>query len=284
MKSINLYWLYQLGLAIHPLLEIKPETTFAEADFRLYIASSWLEYLLDDGYVPLTVCKPVGRKLLSAANAATDANPANTVTPGESVVDAALGYSLAYNITSAVREFEIIFSAELQSLATYFVSKKGIYNTSDLIEHADNAIPEKIRASLPDDAKQDICQAGRCLAFDLPTAAGFHVLRAAEGVIRQYYGLVIGTLPKAKSRNWGAYIKVLGEHGADARILAALGQIKDLQRNPIMHPEVTLDVEDALTIFNMAQGVMVAMVKDMEARKAATALAVAAPVSAVATP
>jgi hypothetical protein len=278
MQRINLYWLYQLGMNVHPTLDIKPETKFRDASFKLWLVSAWLEYLLEDKYVPLTVCKPVGNKLLNALNAVADADPASQA-EGEPVdpaaADAVLGHSLSYNITSAAREFEIVLSAELQALATYFVSKKGIYDTTDLIEHADNAFPPSIYSSLTDDMKHDVCQAGRCLAFDLPTAAGFHILRAAESVIRQYYTVVVGTLPKAKARNWGVYIRVLGEHGGDAKILAALGQIKDLQRNPIMHPEVTLDAEDALTIFNMAQGVIVAMVKDIAVRRAANVTALA---------
>ncbi len=41
-------------------------------------------------------------------------------------------------IKSALREFEIVFSAELPNLATYFVDQKGIYPTKDLIENAEN--------------------------------------------------------------------------------------------------------------------------------------------------
>jgi hypothetical protein len=284
MQRINQYWFYQLGMVIHPLADLKGGMPLQTVIIDIYYARDWLEYLLSDRFIPLVISKPAGRRLLSALDAVIQppqpepgvgivVGDRDVAPPGEEgeAAEPVLTFQQAYAITSALQVFETVLSAELQALASYFVSKKGIYETSDLIENADNALPDTIRATLTDEAKHDICQAGRCLAFDLPTAAGFHVLRAAESVIRQYYGLVVGALPKAKARNWGAYIKVLGEHGGDARILAALGQIKDLQRNPIMHPEVTLDMEDALTLFNMTQGVIVAMVKDMEKRRAATA-------------
>jgi len=36
------------------------------------------------------------------------------------------------------------------------------------IEHVDHTFDEDVRAILPENAKHDICQAGRCLAFDYP--------------------------------------------------------------------------------------------------------------------
>ena len=41
-------------------------------------------------------------------------------------------------------------------------------------------IPQETRKNLDDAVIGDIREAGRCLVFDLPTAAGFHVLRAIE--------------------------------------------------------------------------------------------------------
>lgn len=133
----------------------------------------------------------------------------------------------------------------------------------------------------------EVRQAGKCLAFELATSAGFHILRAAEDVIREYYGELAGTLPQKKSRNWGRYIDGLKKHGADLKVIAALEQIKDMHRNPIIHPEVTLTMEEAITLFGMVIGAMVAMVMELEklrAAKAAAAATPAAPAAASGTP
>ena len=41
--------------------------------------------------------------------------------------------------------------------------------------------------SLPPIAQFDFGEAGKCIAFERPTAAAFHILRATEGVLRFYY-------------------------------------------------------------------------------------------------
>src|SRR5262249_1617525 len=63
--------------------------------------------------------------------------------------------------------------------------EKGIFSTNDLIENAENAIPKAIRDAVPAEALDDWKQAGKCIVFELPTAAGFHLIRATEAVIRK---------------------------------------------------------------------------------------------------
>jgi hypothetical protein len=106
-------------------------------------------------------------------------------------------------------------------------------------------------------------------------------VRATEAVIREYYRAVVGTVPKVKARNWGSYIKLLKTKGADSKIITVLEQIKDTYRNPIVHPGDVLEMEDAIILFGMAQGVIVSMMKDIVTRKAASGKpALAVPASA----
>ena len=92
-----------------------------------------------------------------------------------------------------------------------------------------------------------INQAGRCLAFEVPTAALFHMFRAADSVLRRWYKQVTGVEPKVKMRNWGTYIRKLRECGVDEKILSALEQIKELHRNPVIHPEAQISIEEVLS-------------------------------------
>src|SRR3546814_11973446 len=73
-----------------------------------------------------------------------------------------------------------------------------------------------VRSSVANDinamAKQEFKAAGRCLAFDLPTASGFHVLRAVECVLDEYYRKFAG--PNAKEcKSWFDYIAALQKIG-----------------------------------------------------------------------
>jgi hypothetical protein len=155
-------------------------------------------------------------------------------------------------LRQATTDFETVLANELPGLAIYHVSQKGIFSTDDLITQADAHIPEHIRNETDSKAKQDVCEAGKCLAFGLPTASAFHMWRALETVICQYYKALTGkTFEKANVQsNWGAYIKALVEVHAEPRITKFLDHIREEYRNPITHPQETVDLEDALNLFS----------------------------------
>jgi hypothetical protein len=90
-------------------------------------------------------------------------------------------------VVNKSREFETILMAELQTLIAYHVTQKGAYYTPDLVDRTEIIFPESIRAKIPEDVREEVRQSGRCLAFDNPTASGFHIIRAVEGVMHQYY-------------------------------------------------------------------------------------------------
>jgi hypothetical protein len=114
---------------------------------------------------------------------------------------------------------------------------------------------------LQEPTKLDIRQAGRCLAFELPTAAGFHIMRATESILRDYYVAHVGKKPK--TRNWGKYIADLKTSSANPKTVAVLDQIRTLHRNPTIHPEVVLSGSEAQTLFGIAQSAITAMIEDM---------------------
>jgi len=123
---------------------------------------------------------------------------------------------------------------------------------------------------MPPDAVKDFRQAGKCLAFDLDTSAGFHVIRAAETLIRKYYSAVTGVQEmKSKDRNWGAYVRNLksqleqGNKQVNPKIIALIDQVREHHRNPVMHPEVTLSPAEALSLFNIAQSVIISLATEL---------------------
>jgi len=88
------------------------------------------------------------------------------------------------------------------------------------------------------EAIPDVKEGARCLAYGLPTAAGFHVFRAVESVLRKYHAHVTEGKAPQNMRNMGVYIKSLETSGkGDPKVIAALKQMKDLHRNPVSHPE-----------------------------------------------
>jgi len=232
MQKVNVFQFYSLGHMVHPLTELKAEGKVKDSYYMLYSAQIWIDFVLMDNLVPIGVARPACQTLSGAIKSVI----------GESVGGAPPSPDMekeitpwdAYSISSAAKTFETVLAAQLQSLSTYFVSRKLGYETALLIEEGDKLLPDSIHAEVPE-AMSDLRQAGKCIAFDIPTAAGFHIVRATEAVIRKYYAAVVGVPPKTKMRNWVTYINNLRAKGADDGVTGFLQHITDTYRKPVFH-------------------------------------------------
>jgi hypothetical protein len=269
MQPVNVYQFYQLGMQIHPLSSIEQGQKLQTWYYRLYTAQSWLEFIAADRLVPMGVAWPACNRLLEEVRTVVKriddkSTEPKSDQPADSSDSEEITFGEAYSIKNAVSTFETVLAAQMQGLATYFVSRKLGYETALLIEQAEELIPESIRKEIPE-AIPDLQQAGKCIAFDIPTAAGFHIVRATEAVIRKYYSAAIGKPPKKKMRNWGAYVKNLHAAGADAKVTGFLDHIRESYRNPVLHPEDTLTPQDAQVLLGVCVSAIVAMVQAMKA-------------------
>lgn len=84
-----------------------------------------------------------------------------------------------------------------------------------------------------------------------------------------------------KNRNWGQYINDMEKAGVNARLMASLRDVKDLHRNPLIHPDFTPDMRDAEMFWTQCIGLISLMGSEIEKRKPNNA---AAPVLGSATP
>ena len=159
--------------------------------------------------------------------------------------------------------FQPAIQLELGRAPIFYVTAKGVYDTRRLIADA-KATYEGYADRLPPETLDDTNEAGKCLAFALPTAAGFHIARATESVIKEYMKVCNCPDPEASQRNWGNYINELKARKADAKITNHLTQIKDLHRNPVTHPEVTLTMPEAIALWAVCTSVIQSMVGEME--------------------
>ena len=162
--------------------------------------------------------------------------------------------------------FDNAAQIEFSRAPIFYVTPKGIYDTRRLITNADAAF-EGFADRLPAEALADAKEAGRCFAFSLYTAAGFHIARATEAVIKQYMAVYDCSPRKKSQRNWGAYTEALTKKAANSIIIHHIDQLRELHRNPITHPEVTLTLAQANALHAMCLSVIQAMVGDMETKK-----------------
>ena len=176
MERMNLPFFYQLGMYLHPLTELKPDT---KNIFRVAIASLWASSsvrTLLERFPALSVCRTVGNELLVLHDEVTkwlDNTPNDKLTELYPSMDGVFQV-----LIEKAKEFETVVSAELPKLDTFQVTQKGIYDTTDLIEKAEKSLPAPILNKINEAIAREIRESGKCLAFDCATASGFHIIRA----------------------------------------------------------------------------------------------------------
>lgn len=172
------------------------------------------------------------------------------------------GYQL-WAIKRAFEEYKTALLAELGSLNSYFVTQKGSHDSYALLMFGESLFPADLTTKVPE-ALFDAREAGKCLAFEVPTACAFHVFRATESVLRRYYTQVSQGRAPPKVRNIGVYLNALKQSGCgDAKALAALKQMTDLHRNPLVHPEAAITSDEALAIVGIARSAMTTMLAEL---------------------
>ncbi len=277
MERLNSFFFYEGGAIIRALgLKSESGTPLQDLTYDYFNASRWLSALLKVEALTLQVVRATTLKLkelVNEQNAEATKIIRQAIDKGTNETDPpTLDVMASYYVRDAISEFQTVLSAELSTADTYTVSKKGIYSTADLIERAENALSASLRAEISGQAVNDFRQAGKCLAFDLFTATGFHILRATDAVLRIYYERFVGTKPKPKMRNWGAYTKILTKCAndpnktlrPDVKTIALIDQIREMHRNPIIHPEDNLDEDKALVLFDVCKSAITAMACELK--------------------
>jgi hypothetical protein len=269
MKEINLPFLYQLGWQLHTLagFTYKPENR-AQLVMASFNTQRSIERLLVD-FPALEVCRTRGEQLVKNIKW-IDEWFDNLVSETDEEkrkqewfeADPSLDYRFQHVIDTA-KEFETVLLADMERLLAYYPGQKGNYSTRQLIERAENALPQSALNKISSDARREITESGRCFVFDTPTACGFHIMRATEAVMHEFYLQVCKPQPEPNERleSWAEYIKRFRQSSDPyaKQVAELLQQIKDLNRNPIMHPEVFLNDDQAFKLFELAKSAIIVM-------------------------
>jgi hypothetical protein len=275
MQRVNEFTFYDLAMKIHPLVELSTDVKFSGVWFAWWEARSALSTICQQR--PLSVSVGAASKLYREITVFLPEKWDDVIAkfPADASAEESIALWRLRSLKEAAKEFETVLAAECQVLDTYFVSKKGAYSTADLVERAHISFPPAILKQLPEQARNDFDQAGKCIALDVPTAAAFHLMRGTETVIRIYYKQITGKEPKKKMRNWHAYIKWLEEAKAKPEITSFLDHLRVSYRNPVLHPEDNVTEDQAIVLFGACVSVVMLMIEEVIrlSAKSATPLA-----------
>lgn len=258
MRRINTFMLYSLGKELTPLHKIKErDAKYRDVMFQIFDARIQVNALLANDILSVRTCRQAAGQLVEAMNRVV---PDDIDAAFQKDRDSDVNWWALRQIKDAVQKFETVLAEELNLIDTYAVAQKGAYSTPELVSNAEVMFSKIIQEKLPPLAVHDIREAGKCLAFETPTAAAFHIVRAIESVILAYFSSVLNRQPPTRMRNWGIYIKAIRDSGrGDAKILDFLEHIKNNYRNPVSHPEAVLTVEEVLVLLGVAVGAITQM-------------------------
>lgn len=268
MKETDLTIFYHLGksfLGMNFLDTMRPSmaepVTLLEAVRLLNAPDLWLKDFLTeiegmempDSRDSATKLRVIIGGLFGALAATLHTNPKDA--PVESTTIA--------RFNAELKRFEEAFTRECRHLDVFAVTPKGLYNTRALIERAETKFPPNLVKVMPEKTIHDLQEAGRSLAFNLPTACAFHICRATEALMLAYYEALTGNAWPFPRRVWATYNDQLRISGAPAAITDRLNEIRS-DRNSYAHPEITVSLDEAPVVFELCTGVIFLMAREIE--------------------
>ena len=270
MMRISIPYFYELSSALEPLASMSEQDTKFELLFMtLFNAQSTLRVLVTESIYAsvLRTSYQLSQTLMGSINSVTaDFN-------AEKIIQRHEIWIIKHNYSN----YKTALLAELGVLNSYFVTQHGGYDMHSLLNMGELLFPPDLLQKVPE-AISDVREAAKSLAFEVPTACGFHVFRATESVLRKYHSHVTGGAAPPKVRSMGVYLNSLKiAKKGDAKVLAVLKQMIDLHRNPLIHPEVVLTTIDAIATLGIARSAITAMLVELPVIPATTLTSIAAP-------
>lgn len=169
--------------------------------------------------------------------------------------DARLTTVQANQLRADMRHLWRAVMGESAGIYAFVVSEKRL-SAEKLLEAVPELFAPGVFDAMPELAQYDFGQAGRCVAFELPTAAAFHLMRGTEGVLKDFYCSVVKRQRVALM--WGPMVDHLRARRVPppAALLDHLDSIRKNFRNPTQHPDATYDIHEAQDLFSVCVDVV----------------------------
>ncbi|MHB1118241.1 MAG: hypothetical protein ACYCZ7_01770 [Minisyncoccota bacterium] len=143
----------------------------------------------------------------------------------------------ARGIKNVIKDLRIVIQAETSGSFAFVVVQKRL-DVQMLLSDIKSLMPVNVYDNLPPLAKYDFEQAGKSIAFELPTAAAFHILRGTESVFKDFYCQQVKQ-KRVTPLMWGNMLSSLEKRRTPPpdEILNLLRHIKDSFLNHTHHTE-----------------------------------------------
>jgi hypothetical protein len=172
---------------------------------------------------------------------------------------------LAKAISDGADRLRETINAETEDFQSYVVTDKR-YPVKSLLNNPQSLMGPEVYNSISTMAQLDFVQACRAVAFELPTAAAFHLLRGTEDVLRKFYCSIVKQ-KRVSPLLWGPMVAGLRKRKTNAPAAELLNNLDNLRvsfRNPTQHPDKIYDIHEAQDLLSLCIDVINRMVKHQE--------------------
>jgi hypothetical protein len=177
--------------------------------------------------------------------------------------DAVITDTDSKQLADSVKSIDKTLDSELSLREAYILTEKRL-NLNKLLNDIGGLFAEKTFSKLPQGIQVDLSEAGKCIAFERPTAAAFHVLRGTEGILRLYY---YGIVRRRRTSNpmWASMIDELRKRKrTPGPLLDSLDHIRLNFRNPTAHPGSIYTLDEAQDLFGVCIDAINRLVKELD--------------------
>jgi len=175
---------------------------------------------------------------------------------------------LADQLQETMTNLRETLESEIEGVGAYTPTPKRL-DLDRLLNDVSTLFSPNVFVALPTIAQFDFGEAGKCIAFERPTAAAFHILRGTEDVLRFYY-LNMVRHGRIGNLMWGPIVEDLARHKATKKAAALNNHLDNIRRsfrNPTQHPEATYDIHEAQDLWAVCVDVVNRMVKILATEK-----------------
>lgn len=250
MQRINIPWFLEVMASLDNLSSCVPGEAVSDHIFGLFSAQNNIKTLFNTSVYRqhMRVCNSKGNELSSILGSLIAKDAADTINAYE-----------IWNMTKTRDAFRDLLIAECSTLPSYLVSRKEGYDMDVLVSSGGSLFPSSLAYKVPE-ALHDADQAAKALAFELATACGFHLFRLTESVVKRYWDTVSDGAERPKLQTLGTYAGEMKTKAfGDEAVVESIKQMARLHRNPVIHPETVLSVEEAIGILGIARSAVGSM-------------------------
>lgn len=249
MERVNPHIYIVLGRGLEQALALSENTGISLAFFELASLDTTLDILLESSaLISKSIVGPM-RDLSKTVKIINEAEDEINGKPNDLS-------RYQFNLHRDIKNLRTALIQGLPLLNLYSASPQGTQDIGLLIDGAAQSTFGDYFSEIDPQVIRDFDEAGKCLAFALYTATGYHAARACEGMLRTYAEEFLSVIEIAKLETMGATIHKLravkGDAEPDRRIVDRADRVREYDRNVLMHPGQFLSDFDARSTFAIA--------------------------------